>query len=60
MAIIGIGLDLVKISRIRALAERWHDRFLHRLYTEEERRIRGERSAPKSPRHRLVRRGSVA
>jgi holo-[acyl-carrier protein] synthase len=46
MAIIGIGLDLVKISRIRALAERWHDRFLHRLYTEEERRLSSHRASP--------------
>jgi holo-[acyl-carrier protein] synthase len=36
--IIGIGIDLVKIDRVRALAERWHDRFLKRLYTEAERR----------------------
>lgn len=46
MVIIGIGLDLVKISRIRALAERWHDRFLHRLYTAEERRLSAHRASP--------------
>ncbi|HJU06298.1 MAG TPA: holo-ACP synthase, partial [Nitrospiraceae bacterium] len=46
MAIIGIGVDLVKISRIRTLAERWHDRFLHRLYTEEERRLSSHRASP--------------
>ncbi|OGW65847.1 MAG: holo-[acyl-carrier-protein] synthase [Nitrospirae bacterium RIFCSPLOWO2_02_FULL_62_14] len=36
--IVGIGLDLVKIDRIRAIAERWQTRFLDRLYTEAERR----------------------
>ncbi len=38
MKIVGIGLDLVKIARIRALTERWDERFLRRLFTEAERR----------------------
>lgn len=46
MRIIGIGLDLVKIERIRALAERWRERFLERLYTEAERRYCFERVSP--------------
>ena len=46
MAIIGIGLDIVKISRIRTMTERWHTRFLHRLYTEEERRLSSRRVSP--------------
>lgn len=46
MVIIGIGLDLVRIARIRAMAERWQDRFLRRLYTEEERRLSSQRTSP--------------
>ncbi len=36
--IVGVGLDLVKIERVRAIAERWKTRFLDRLYTPAERR----------------------
>ncbi|MBM4124650.1 MAG: holo-[acyl-carrier-protein] synthase [Nitrospira sp.] len=46
MTIVGVGLDLVKITRIQALAERWQDRFLHRLYTDEERRYCLKRASP--------------
>ncbi|MBM4121814.1 MAG: holo-[acyl-carrier-protein] synthase [Nitrospira sp.] len=46
MAIVGIGLDLVKIARIRALTERWQERFLQRLYTDEERRYCFTRASP--------------
>jgi holo-[acyl-carrier protein] synthase len=46
MRIVGIGLDLVKIERIRALAERWQERFLERLYTEAERRYCFDRASP--------------
>jgi holo-[acyl-carrier protein] synthase len=46
MSIVGIGLDLVKIARVQALAERWQDRFLQRVYTEEERRISSGRPWP--------------
>lgn len=38
MSIVGIGLDLVKISRIEAIVQRWQDRFLQRVFTEDERR----------------------
>lgn len=38
MSIVGIGLDLVKISRIETIARRWQDRFLQRIFTEDERR----------------------
>jgi holo-[acyl-carrier protein] synthase len=48
MAIVGIGLDLVRIARIQAIAERWQDRFLRRLYTEEERRLSSRRTSPYS------------
>lgn len=35
--VIGVGIDLVDIERIRAAAERHEERFLDRVYTEEER-----------------------
>ncbi len=46
MRIVGIGLDLVKIERIRALADRWQERFLARLYTDAERRYCFDRASP--------------
>ena len=36
MKIQGIGIDLVQIPRIRRVVERWQDRFLERVFTEEE------------------------
>lgn len=44
--IVGIGLDLVKIDRVRAIAERWKARFLDRLYTPAERRYCMARPSP--------------
>lgn len=46
MSIVGIGLDLVKISRIEAIARRWQDRFLHRVFTEDERQVSFDRAWP--------------
>lgn len=46
MHIFGIGLDLVKISRIQAMIERWQDRFLLRLYTDAERELSAKRTPP--------------
>jgi holo-[acyl-carrier protein] synthase len=46
MKIVGIGLDLVKIDRIRLAAERWQDRFLDRVFTEAERRHCFRRASP--------------
>jgi holo-[acyl-carrier protein] synthase len=46
MAIVGIGLDLVKIDRVRAMAERWQERFLQRLYTDAERTLSAGRASP--------------
>lgn len=46
MQIIGIGVDLVRVDRIRAIMERWHDRFLSRLYTEAERQYCFRRASP--------------
>jgi holo-[acyl-carrier protein] synthase len=34
--VIGIGVDLVSISRMREVLERWHERFLARVFTEQE------------------------
>jgi len=31
--IIGIGIDMVKSSRVAAIRSRWGDRFLHRIFT---------------------------
>lgn len=46
MKIVGIGLDLVKIARIRSLTERWQQRFLQRLYTDAEREYCLGRASP--------------
>jgi holo-[acyl-carrier protein] synthase len=32
----GIGVDLARIPRMRQVVERWQDRFLRRVFTEEE------------------------
>jgi holo-[acyl-carrier protein] synthase len=34
--ILGIGIDIVDIARIRRLMERWQDRFLKRVFTDAE------------------------
>jgi holo-[acyl-carrier protein] synthase len=34
--IIGIGIDLVRISRIQEMLKRWEDRFLNRVFTPSE------------------------
>ncbi len=34
--VLGVGTDLVEVARIRAALERHGDKFLHRLYTDEE------------------------
>jgi holo-[acyl-carrier protein] synthase len=34
--IVGIGIDLVQISRLRRIVDRWQERFLRRVFTEEE------------------------
>ena len=46
MSIVGIGLDLVSIARVRSIAERRKDRFLNRLFTEEERAYCLSRASP--------------
>ncbi|NLI83375.1 MAG: holo-ACP synthase [Deltaproteobacteria bacterium] len=37
MAVLGVGIDLVRIERISRLVGRWGDRFLARVFTESER-----------------------
>lgn len=44
--IVAIGTDLIEISRIRAAYERWGERFLRRVYTEEEIRYIMARADP--------------
>jgi holo-[acyl-carrier protein] synthase len=34
--VVGIGIDVVEIARVRRLMERWQDRFLRRVFTEAE------------------------
>jgi len=46
MPIVGIGLDLVKIARVETIARRWQNRFLQRIYTEDERRASFGRGWP--------------
>lgn len=36
MNVRGIGVDLVRISRMREVIERWQERFLARVFTEQE------------------------
>ena len=36
MKINGIGVDLVNIPRMREVIDRWQERFLHRVFTEDE------------------------
>lgn len=44
--IVGVGVDLVKVPRIRAALERWGDRFLTRVFTERERTYATRRREP--------------
>jgi holo-[acyl-carrier protein] synthase len=34
--IVGIGIDVVEIARVRRLLDRWGDRFLQRVFTDDE------------------------
>jgi holo-[acyl-carrier protein] synthase len=44
--IVGIGVDIVDISRIRAALERHKERFIHRVFTAEEQRFCQAHSDP--------------
>jgi len=49
MKVIGIGIDLVQVSRVDELLRRWGTRFLEKVFTEAEQQEGLERAAP--PRH---------
>lgn len=36
MTIVGIGIDAAEIDRVRAIIERYGDRFVHRIFTQQE------------------------
>jgi holo-[acyl-carrier protein] synthase len=42
--ILGVGLDLEEVARIAAMAERWGERFVGRVFTAGERAFAGERA----------------
>jgi len=44
--ILGIGIDLVDVSRIERIIFRWHERFLRRIFTETEIRYCNNRKNP--------------
>ncbi len=44
--IVGIGVDVVEISRVRAALERQGDRFVRRIYTQAEQEFCGARKDP--------------
>jgi phosphopantetheinyl transferase (holo-ACP synthase) len=46
----GIGVDLAMIPRMRKVIERWDDRFLRRVFTEEEIAYCQRRRDPVPPR----------
>jgi holo-[acyl-carrier protein] synthase len=46
--IYGIGVDLVKISRMDDVLKKWGDRFVHRVFTESEAEICLKRAFPPS------------
>ncbi len=45
-AIVGIGVDVVECERLRKAIERWGDRFLDRVFREEERTYCESQAAP--------------
>jgi len=47
--IYGVGVDLVKISRIENVLSRWGDRFVKRVFTENESEFCYKRAFPSSP-----------
>ncbi len=46
--IFGIGVDLVRVSRIEAIIERWRNRFIHRVFTHHEADTCTRRPSPAS------------
>lgn len=46
MMIIGMGVDIVDVSRIEAIIFRWHERFLKRIFTDTEIRYCNNKKNP--------------
>ncbi len=46
MAVFGVGIDLVRVERLKALLERWGERFLQRVFTDGERQTCSAKRAP--------------
>lgn len=46
MAIVGIGIDLVQISRIKKITARWESQFLGRIFTKTERQYCLQKNSP--------------
>jgi holo-[acyl-carrier protein] synthase len=44
--VLGVGLDLVEVSRLEAVIERQGERFLQRVFTEQERAYCGSKKVP--------------
>jgi holo-[acyl-carrier protein] synthase len=44
--IYGIGIDIVKINRLKTAVEKWGDKFLRRIFTENEKTYCYERKEP--------------
>jgi len=47
--IFGVGIDLVSIQRLEEVLQRWGDRFVRRIYTEQEADFCFKRAYPASP-----------
>jgi holo-[acyl-carrier protein] synthase len=47
--IYGVGIDLVNIQRLETVLQRWGDRFVKRVYTEQEADFCFKRAYPPSP-----------
>jgi holo-[acyl-carrier protein] synthase len=45
-SVVGTGIDLVEVARIRQVLEQWRDRFTHRVFLEAERRYCESRPHP--------------
>jgi holo-[acyl-carrier protein] synthase len=46
MSLIGIGIDVVEVSRIQSSLDEFGDRFLNRIFTESEREYCGKQKRP--------------
>ncbi|MEJ6645271.1 MAG: holo-ACP synthase [Akkermansiaceae bacterium] len=46
MSLIGIGIDVVEVSRVKSSLDEFGDRFLNRIFTESEREYCGKQKRP--------------